>query len=233
MTAAQRAKTDSLIERAQAFVVRLPLRIEPASAVVAIDGREVVREADGLVVLDAGAHQVVVSAPGYQELVRSMTWHAGDAPAFEVRLEPQRSADTNAMPEQAESAAPLAAQPEAPKADRAAPRSFTALKWVSLGAAVASVGVMGAGLGLRASDVDYYNDESNCPGPDKDASCPGKRQDVRTWEAVAITGGAAAGVFAALSVVFFVLDRRAHEQPSRAYACAPAYQLGATCRLRF
>lgn len=233
LTQAQRAKTDSLIERAHAYVVRLPLRVEPASALVTIDGREAERDADGIVTLDAGAHQIVVSAPGYQEVVRSMTWHAGNAPAFEARLELQRTPSATAAPAEPEVAATAAAPTEAPRADSAAHGTFTVLKWVSLGAAVASVGVMGAGLGLRSADVAYYNDESNCPGPDKDASCPGQREDVRKWEAVAIVGGAAAGVFGALSVVFFVLDRRPREQPRRTYACAPAFQLGAACGWRF
>ncbi|HEX6240689.1 MAG TPA: PEGA domain-containing protein, partial [Polyangiales bacterium] len=135
LTPAQRAKTDSLIERAHAYVVRLPLRVEPASALVTIDGREVVRDAQGIVMLDAGPHQIVVSAPGYQEAVRSMTWHAGDATPFEISLEVQRAvSDASAVPEEA-SAPPPAAHTEAPRADRnPAPRSYTVLKWVSLGA---------------------------------------------------------------------------------------------------
>jgi hypothetical protein len=232
LTAAQRTKTDSLIERAQAYVVRLPLHITPSSARAAVDGKELVPNAEGVVLLDAGAYQVVVSAAGYQEAVRSMTWHAGDAPAFEVHLQPLAVASPVTPALVAASAGPVAATP-APQPDAAPPRTYAALKWTSLGVTVASLGVMGAGIGMRASEVAYYNDESNCPGPDKDQACPGKRQDVRMWEAVTIVGGAAAGVFGALTAVFFVLDKRSRAAPAGAHACGPAFELGAECRWRF
>jgi hypothetical protein len=87
LTVAQRKEALSLIERSASFIARVPLRVSPPHARVSIDGRAVALDADGRVSLDAGVHQVVVSADGYDELVRSMRWDAGTSPVFEVRLE--------------------------------------------------------------------------------------------------------------------------------------------------
>jgi hypothetical protein len=103
-----------------------------------------------------------------------------------------------------------------------------------LGATVASLGVLGAGIGLRQATAKEYNDETKCPGPDRDLSCGGKRVAVRKYEAMTIAGGAAAGVFAVLSIVFFVLDGRAKTDAAHAGAgCGPAFQAGALCQVRF
>ncbi len=232
LTPAQRKQTDSLLERAQAFVVRLPLRVSPRSARVSINGRPAEAGADGLVLLDVGTHQVVVSAPGYEEVTRTMRLEAGKAEPLEVELEKKRSASDAAL---ATASQPAPERAQAPPADASeGVRVSTVLKWVSLGTTLASLGAMGAGLGLRESAARYYADESKCPLPDRDLSCPGKRAEVGKWKAMAIAGGAAAGVFAALTIVFFVVDRRPNADSARAGTeCGPAFTAGVSCVTRF
>lgn len=232
LTPPQRKKATSLIERSQAYVVRLPLRVQPATAAVSIDGRAVQSDIDGIVLLDAGKHQLVVSADGYEDVVRSMVWHAGTAPPLEIALE--RKGAPKAEPRATPALATKVSETAAPgRSETDGPRAFTVLKWTSLGAAIASLGLVGAGVGLRESEARYYNDDTHCPGPDKDVSCPSSRDKVRKWEAVAIAGGAAATAFSALTIVFFVLDKRSAERASQALSCGPAFQVGATCRYRF
>ena len=233
LTAAQRKQTESLLERAQAFVVRVPIRVAPKSAHVSIDGRAIELDARGTVLLDAGAHQVVISAEGYEEVSRLARWEAGHADAFEVRLEKSQSAGSqDATPSAAPAAS--AARPDSSAGSTPGSRSFAALKWVSLGGTVAALGVTGAGIGLRESEAAHYNDDANCAPPDRDAACPDARKTVRKWQTMAIAGGAAAGVFATLSVIFFVLDRKPASGERRARTtCGPAFAAGALCQVVF
>jgi tetratricopeptide (TPR) repeat protein len=229
LTPAQRKQTDSLLERSLAFVVRVPIRVDPASAKVSIDGRDMEPDASGTVLLDAGTHQVVITAKGYEDVVRSMRWEAGNAEPFEVQLEKREPAHGGeAAAGAAAVAAPVAGS--APQAEGT--RSFTVLKWVSLGATAASLGIMGAGLALRQSAAVDYNDQLMCAQHEQDAVCVDKRNEENKWKAMAIAGGAAAGVFGVLSVVFFVLDRRPDSKSARTQ-CGPAFEAGALCQLRF
>jgi tetratricopeptide (TPR) repeat protein len=234
LTAAQRKQTDSLLERAQAFVVRVPIRVEPASAKVTVDGREPEPDADGVVLLDVGTHQVLVSAEGYQDVVRVARWEAGNAPVFELRLE-KKAAPGAPEPAPAVQPAALGAPGRPAQSEPSAtPSSYRVLKWVSLGAALASLGITGAGIGLRESEAARYNDDSECPPPDRDAACPGSRQTVKKWQTMAVAGGAATGIFAALTVAFFVLDRKPkNEGASARTRCGPAFVAGALCEVRF
>jgi hypothetical protein len=230
LTAEQRKQTESLLERSQAFVVRVPIRVEPAAAKVSVDGREVARDESGVALLDAGTHQVVVSAEGHEDVVRVARWEAGDAPVFEVRL---HTRGTSAAPAPGSDAAhmPAPASPS-PAALASARRAFGVLKWVSLGATVASLGVMGTGLGLREKEVAHYNDDTKCPPP-RDARCPNSRETVAKLKRTAIAGGALAGVFAGLSIVSFLLDRKPKRDAAAQTRCGPAFEGGALCQTTF
>jgi tetratricopeptide (TPR) repeat protein len=230
LTSAQRKQTESLLERSRNFVVRVPIRVEPANAQVSIDGRVMEPGQEGVVTLDAGTHQVVVSAPGYEEITRSMRWSAGDADPLELSLAPKPK--QKPVEEQVQNAQPASSASTQADVQRSS-GALTTLKWVSLGVAVASVGVMAAGLALRQSAANDWNDERECP-PDMNESCPDKKRDEAKWKKVAIASGASAGVFAALSTVFFVLDRSpAGQGASVRTRCEPAFTLGASCEVRF
>jgi tetratricopeptide (TPR) repeat protein len=230
LTSAQRKQAESLLERSRDFVVRLPLHVEPRNAQVTIDGRVIQPDPDNPVLLDAGTHQIVISAPGYEELTRSMRWSAGDAPAWDVQLEPKQSGQVA----QAEGAvSPAHAGAQTTPGRKGSSSAFTALKWASLGGTVAALGIMGAGIGLRESAAKEWNDDAKCPD-DKNDSCPETKAAAKKWTTMAIAGGAATGVFATLAVVFFVLDRQPRGERALARAhCEPAFALGLTCQARF
>jgi tetratricopeptide (TPR) repeat protein len=232
LTAEQRKQTESLLERSQAFVVRVPIRVEPAAAKVTIDGREVERDKDGVALLDAGTHQVVVSAAGHQEVVRVARWEVGDAPLFEVHLEPKGASGPAAGSDS--DAAHTQAPGPAPSSAAASERSaFAVLKWVSLGATVAALGIMGTGLAMREKEASHYNDDTKCPPPDRDAECPDSREAVQRLKRTAIAGGASAGIFATLTVVSFLLDRKPTRHAAARTQCGPAFEGGALCQVRF
>ncbi len=75
------------LERMRQSLARVTLRIEPATATVAIDGRTrtVTSEA---IQLDPGRHVVEITAPDYRPDRRELTLRAGDALTTEVRLTP-------------------------------------------------------------------------------------------------------------------------------------------------
>jgi tetratricopeptide (TPR) repeat protein len=227
LTSAQRKDAESVIERSQAFVAHVPLRIAPPAASVSIDAREVAKGGDGVVMLDPGVHQVVVSAAGYHEVARSMRWEAGPAPVLEVNLEPKIAAPAAAAEAQPTQLASPVRTADGPSESR---RSVRVLKWVSLGATVAAGGVMTAGLALRESAAEKWNE---CPEPMAE-NCPDTRATHDRWRALAIGTGVSTGVFAALTVGLFVVDRRraAHSHGALS-VCSPAFTLGALCRLQF
>lgn len=230
LTAEQRTQTESLLERSQAFVVRVPMRLEPATAKVTIDGREVERDKDGVALLDAGTHQVVVSADGHQEVVRVARWEVGDAPMFEVHLEPKGRSDPAGTDAADAQAAGSSSSSSAAPSGRSA---FAVLKWVSLGATVAALGIMGTGLVLREKEAAHYNDDTKCPPPDKDAACPDSREAAERLKRTAIAGGVSAGVFGTLTIVSFLLDRKPKPFPAAQSLCGPAFEAGVMCQVRF
>jgi hypothetical protein len=94
LTAEQRADVSSALERAQAFLGRYQLTVEPAgvNATVTVDGAPLQREADGWLVLDVGEH--VLIAHGEQRSQRlQIDVRGGERETLRIRLDPT-SADT-------------------------------------------------------------------------------------------------------------------------------------------
>jgi tetratricopeptide (TPR) repeat protein len=231
LTSSQRNQAEPLLKRAADFVVRVRFDVVPTDAQLSVDGTAVAADVDGIVMVDAGSHQVIASAPGYREVVRVVRWAAGDV-ALEIRLEPNPlptapqpalAEQTPAPPQTAASSAPLQGK-----------RSFKVLKWVALGATAASLGVALAGYGLRQREAAKWNDDIKCP-PDKDQSCPATKDAVQKWHTMGLASGVAAGAMAVLTLVFFVLDRRAAKDAAHSkLGCQPwARSTGLSCTYRF
>jgi hypothetical protein len=233
LTQAQRKQADSLIERSQSFVVRVPLRVEPGHAKVSVDGREIELDEQRTILLDAGSHQIVAFADGYEESVRSMRWSPGTAPLLELRLEKQRVELASLPPAtQASAPAPPASAPVTIASRRDTGGPLRVVKWVSLSGAIASLGITGAGFAMRQSAAAEWNDDRRCPVP-KSENCSETRESINTWEKLTLAGGVASGVFGVLTVVLFVLDgRRARAGAEARTRCGPAFG-GAVCQTTF
>jgi tetratricopeptide (TPR) repeat protein len=229
LTTEQRKRAESLLKRSADFVVKLRIELRPSNASLSFDGRTAEPDAQGVVLLDAGAHQIVASAAGYRESVRSMRWEAGEATLY-LQLEREDRPEPE-LPVRA-SNAPLSQAP----ADNPTPGPNTlgALKWVSLGTTVAALGVAAGGYGLHERAAKAWNDEEHCP-PDKAASCPDIRDAANRGKIMGIAGAASAGLFAVLTTVFFILDGPKRPPAQRASTmCLPqALGTGVVCNVRY
>lgn len=233
LTAAQREATEALIRRSSSFVVRVRIALSPRHAHLTVDGRDVEPNEQGEVEVDSGEHHLVATAEGYDDLSRSVRWSAGGGPlALEMRLVPLAGepaarpvqAQDRASPGPAAAASLEASQPH---------RSLNRLKWISLGATVASLGVAATAFTLRQSAARAYNDDERCPWPKKE-TCTSLRSAVQRRELVAISGAAAAGVFSIVSLVSFVIAAKGAERPAQAATtCVPGITPQITCSVRF
>lgn len=229
LTDAQRKQAEALRKRAEDYVVRVEVSLEPRSARLSVDGRDAERTSSGALLLDAGMHQLVASAEGYEEWVRAIRWEAGTA-SLEIKLQPRSAAGG----EQASAGAspPTDSAGGARSEPARATSALGVLKWVALGTTLAAGGIAGAGIGLREQTAKEWNDERQCPRP-MNQTCPSLPATEKKWRTMAIVGGATAGVFAALTVVFFVMDRgKADGTRQSRTMCAPDGP-GALCTVRF
>jgi hypothetical protein len=66
LTDDQRQQVQQLLGRAETFVGRFGLKLQPADAILAVDGKTTAREADGTLLLPFGHHRVVAHCPACQ-----------------------------------------------------------------------------------------------------------------------------------------------------------------------
>lgn len=231
LTAEQRQRVEALLKRCANFVVRLRIRTQPENATLSVDGHTVEPDAQGIVLLDAGTHQVVASSSGYRETVRSIRWEAGEA-TLDVALEPRetKQPDSRVAPVLAEQGPSTRTQASQPSMEL---KPLSVLKWVALGATVASLGVAGAGYGLHEQAAKAWNDDQRCP-PDKGASCPNIREAANRWRTMGIAGAASAGLFTVVTTVLFVVDRPKSKASERAAtSCMPHGFGGLSCTVTY
>jgi nitrogen fixation-related uncharacterized protein len=83
-----RAQVQQLIDKANEFVGRVKLVLDPAEAKPLIDGKEPALEADGTVLLDVGTHVISATADHYKPTNLRLAVEGGMDQAVRVALEP-------------------------------------------------------------------------------------------------------------------------------------------------
>jgi hypothetical protein len=150
----QRKEALELIRRAEQFVGRVQLELEPADAQASIDGIPV--DAAQLQELDAGTHALRVRRDQYETEDRRLEIVGGQAETLRITLYPFGTAAP------AVAAAPAAgvpaAQPPEPPANEPRGRLWT---WVALGA-TGAFGVTTLAFGLKANSA-YDSVDEQCP----------------------------------------------------------------------
>ena len=190
--------------------------LEPASAVVKVDGRLVALQ-DGILVTDAGLRDLEISASGYAPMARRV--HV--APAATQRVEVDLSGQ-DARP------APGPTPGPAPNAPAQEGGELGTWKWVTGGTGVAVLGLGVTGLLLSNSAADDWNTAVDATN----ASCVQANDRSQTWRVVSIAGFVAGGALVALSSVFFILDSESAD--GAASPCsAGAFEFGLECHARF
>ncbi len=162
----QRTEIEGTIARLKKKVGTLALEVEPAGAVLAIDGEPAARGLDGRISLAAGPHRVRVTKPGYSPAERTVILQGGDLQTLRIELLPEETeflAGPVPAPEDAQEFAP------SERGTRAAPREGRPMRTAAftlLGTgALAGVGAVVTGLlALKAqSDFDDAVERSNSP----------------------------------------------------------------------
>jgi hypothetical protein len=147
LDATLRTSVLELVARAQVYLGKLALNVEPRDASVELDGAAVALDTAQPLQVDFGEHTLEVSAPGYVPEERTVNVRAGETKTLRIRL--------NATP----SAAVADASPAiAPSGSDASPtpashRGPGALPWVLVGAGGAMLAGGGVLLVLAQNDI--------------------------------------------------------------------------------
>lgn len=81
-----RAKTETLLERANRLIGRFTLELDPSSAAIAVDGEPADLDAQRSLVLAAGDHTLDVTAPGRAAAHRTLRVRGGERQTLHIAL---------------------------------------------------------------------------------------------------------------------------------------------------
>lgn len=220
LTEAQRAHVLGLRERAEAFVARYQVRLEPPDAEVRVDGVRAPLP-DGEVVVDLGVHTLRVVADGHRPWERRVRVVGGERQTLAIDLEPSSSAGEpggDAMGDEPPDE-PLARQTESPSRDDTAAHAL----------------LVGGGLALAAAAgaIGYWVDREGALGECDATPCrnEGAIRTERDW-GLALTVGLGAAALGLTATGALLLLTPADAPGGRGVRCAPA-PLGAACVGRF
>lgn len=189
LTAEQRRELERASARAEGFVARLVLALEPSNATFTLDGNPAQLDAHQELLLDPGDHELQLSAPGYEPRSMMLRAAAGTSRRLAVAL------------------APLA-QPGVGVATAAGPeRGELRYTWVAA-AGVPVFGALALAIWLSGQgELSEIEDACRARGGCSDAEVSQRVDDAglsshETWTSVSLMlTGAAAGTAAALYLI--------------------------------
>lgn len=145
------------LQQARRFVARVKLRLEPRSAQLRVDDALVTPDADGMIQLNPGQHELVASAPGYETLSRRWSIEAGARTDLSIELKSQSPSAAVAPSVAAATSTPLPASQPTPAAAKSGKGSGP---WILLGVSGALAIGGGVVLAVTASDIHSVEDAS-------------------------------------------------------------------------
>ncbi len=158
LTESQTAHAEDLLTRARQFVGQYRLELDPAGAVVEVDGNRVAYESDGSILVNLGEHSLRVTAEGHRELTRTLKVGGGENRVLKLALQPEiAKGDTAEEPRHRPGAGPEGGTGPEPADEEPGAMLWT---WVALGGAVA-FGAAGITFGLIGDDK-YKDLEEEC-----------------------------------------------------------------------
>lgn len=86
LTPTLRGQLQQFVEQARSFVAHARIVTKPADAELRIDGVTAARGEDGALALDAGTHELVVTAAGYDAQTRTLNVEGGSDVRFDIAL---------------------------------------------------------------------------------------------------------------------------------------------------
>jgi hypothetical protein len=203
---AMRSEARSLLQRAEAFVGRYQIQLQPPDAHLRVDGGTPVLEPDGSVLLALGHHQLEIEASGYLSERHEIVVANGTGKTLSFRLSPE--------------ARPLPPRPSRPPDQGGL--QYHAWSLSAAGGAVV-LGTTSLALFLRARGMDERL-ERDCNGDCNPDADPTHKRDALVRASYGMLGGAA--LFAAGSLVLFLIERgQRRERPPSAARTRPRARL--------
>jgi hypothetical protein len=129
--------------QARSFITRLTLTLQPLTAAVSMDARQVHPDASGVLLLDPGDHEFTFSAPDHEAVTRSLRTDGGESLSMNITLPAPAEAAT--APTTTPAPAPLTAAAPSPASSSLAP-------WFVIGGGAAVAIAGGVFLGIALSD---------------------------------------------------------------------------------
>jgi tetratricopeptide (TPR) repeat protein len=203
----QRREGNDLIERAEVFVARATLAIQPAEARIEVDSVPAERDDQGRLLLDPGLHQIAFSRPGYVTETRSVNVNPGDTLHIALQLAPSVPPLTTAASATTTPHAHDAQGAPARAADAAATAPAQSRRTWAFITAGAGVALAGTGFALfflgrdGVQDVEHACIEDGCSNAEVE-----RRIDDRHLDALqggSIVAFALAGASAVVSALLF------------------------------
>jgi hypothetical protein len=200
----QRAHVEGLLARAETFIGRFTLRLQPPDATLLVDARPASREADGTLLLPFGHHLLVARCPSCAPAERAIDVAGGERQELVLALAPL--------------SAPPATQALAPRpVDRPEPRGGrgAAAYWLGGAALATAIGAGAAGFWWndRAGELD------RCRNHDATLTCQNESSLVtQTNVARGLTLGLAAAALTTGIVAAVIWARR--DRAAATLACA-------------
>lgn len=222
-----RAIIKSAEEAVNQHVALLRVVGEPSGAEVRLSGNFLgTLPFEEPVPVELGSYTLEVTTPGFYQLRRDVTFNVGGALNQElVELKPRTTASgapgPSLPPPTSSGSGRLTATPEADRRWWASPT----VTWVLGGVAVAAAATSGVALVVRERNANRWNDDDKCldrvnASRTREELCGSHRSTAATAGTVAVTAGAAAGVFAVATLVQLLATR---EEP------APRAEASASC----
>ncbi|MET0386172.1 MAG: hypothetical protein ABW321_09455 [Polyangiales bacterium] len=151
LTASMRSDVGQLLEQAKQFVTRVHLELVPRDAKLEVDQRSVVPNADGIVLLDPGTHELAVEAEGYEPERRGLHAEGGDLSLHFALRSRAPLATAAPLVEPAPLAAVTAPTPKPEPESSIAP-------WIVIGASSAVAIAGGVFVGVAMADKSAVED---------------------------------------------------------------------------
>ncbi|HKP61143.1 MAG TPA: hypothetical protein VJV78_30640 [Polyangiales bacterium] len=201
LTDSMRTGVEQLLRDAQRFVTRVDVTLSPNAATLTLDGRPVVRDAQGRVLIDAGSHEFAADAEGHMPATRTVSTDGGEQIELSMQLLPSPPSSAPAT-----AAAPAVQLQPSAAADANIDEGESPWPWVVVGVSGA---VMIAGGVLLAVAIADKSKIENAP-PDEqywtEVESAYDRVPVYSTAGAIMLGVGAAGVAAGLAWKFWPDD---------------------------
>ena len=204
-----RDSTTKLLARAQTFVGRIALTVEPAGARVLLDGAELSLEDGHPLVLNLGEHTLDVRAEGFTRETRTITVRGGEAQALRVALASLDGGSDS-----------VGVADEGAAGERAS-TGPGALPWVLVGGGGALIVGGVVLLALARSDIDQVENPGDDARWEPDSADAYDAAPVKSGVGIALLGVGAAGAAVGLVWALGGSDERSARATSLRVAVAP------------